>query len=150
MEQLRLDRTVVRMGFAPVLLTKRREAVKEQAICLHQDEENWAIRASSCCLWEYWAVYRQASCEFGMPSVNRNWTHHSWTHQSRDLHKQRAQKRKPLWILNKNLLYMFFHWSTKQSNIAPPPLCSGSFEGISEKIVVYCSTAQLSNFRGCE
>lgn len=76
MEPLRLGRAVVRMGFFPGLLTNRREAVTEQAIWFPPDEEEWALKASSCCLWEYRAVYRQASCEFGMLSVNRNWTHH--------------------------------------------------------------------------
>lgn len=39
MEQLRLGRSVVK-NWVPVLLTKKKEAVKERAICFPQDEED--------------------------------------------------------------------------------------------------------------
>lgn len=120
--------------WGPFLSHWQEERSSERRVCFHWGEANWELKTSSHSLWEYWAVYRQAPTQFGMLPVKRHELHHPWTHQSRDFHKQRSQKKKVLWILNKDLLYMFFHWSAKQSDIAPHSFVHIHSEGFQRRL----------------
>lgn len=114
MGQLRLGRAVWQWG--PVLSHWQEEKQGEDSLL----SSRWAglgtqsllslsLGVLSCAQTAIWNVL----CEntWGAPPLSTS-----------DFHKQRSQKKKVLWVLNKNLLNMFFHWSAKQCALPLTPL----------------------------